>query len=54
MVIGLGSITSGFFICTINEPHLSTLATNLEREYKIKTLGEEAVRMEEDIKFKEK
>jgi len=26
---------------TIKEPRLATLATNLEREYKIKTLGEE-------------
>ena len=54
MVIGLGSMTSGFFMCTINEPVLSTLATNLEREYKIKTLGEESLRIEEDLKFKEK
>ena len=30
------------------------MATNLEREYKIKTLGEAVIRLEEDKKFKEK
>ena len=35
-------------MCTIKEPKLATLATNLEREYKIKTMGEEALKIEED------
>jgi len=35
---------------TIKEPRLATLATNLEREYKIKTMGEEALAIEEEVK----
>jgi Na+/melibiose symporter-like transporter len=46
----LGTSTTTFFICTIREPKLATLATNLEREYKIKTMGEEALKIEEDAR----
>lgn len=53
MVLGLGTSTSTFFMCTIREAKLSVMATNLEREYKIKTMGEDALAIEEAAKEKE-
>jgi len=53
MVLLFGSSTSSFFICTIREPRLTTMATKLEREYKIKTMGEEALAIEDAAKAKD-
>jgi len=39
-------------MCTINEPKLSVLATNLERNYKMQTMGKEAFEIEEAAKAK--
>ena len=53
MVLIFGFCTSSFFMCTIREPKLTKMALELERDYKIKTMGEEALKIEDEAKAKE-
>ena len=53
MVLCLGSCTSLFFMLTIKEPSLTLKANKLEREYKVITMGEEALAIEDAAKIKE-
>jgi hypothetical protein len=48
MVLTLGTTASFFFMCIIDEPKLSATALTLERAYKAQTLGEHAVKIEEE------
>jgi hypothetical protein len=40
-------------MCTISEPKLAGKATELEKEYKIKTMGKEAYDIEEEARDRE-
>ena len=53
MCLCLGTCTSLFFMCTIREPKLAQLATELEKEYKIRTMGQEAFDIEQEAKDRE-
>ena len=53
MVLFAGTCTSLFFMSVIQEPILTKMASELEREYKIKTMGEGALKIEDDAKAKE-
>lgn len=48
MVLTLGTSASVFFMVTIDEPKLSAEALTFERAYKVQTLGEHAVNVEEE------
>ena len=50
MVIGFGSCTSSFFMCTIKEPYLADLANKLERDYQISIFGEDAAKKQAERK----